>query len=70
MTGWKRPATPGVDASNHGAIESPHGHLKREIEDALGLRGTRDFADLETYRTFISDIIGRVNTAISSRDQG
>ncbi len=35
----------GVDHEN-GAIESPHGHLKNAIRDALLLRGTMDFEDL------------------------
>ncbi len=37
-------------AHENGAIESPHGHLKRAIRDALLLRGTADFADLSAYR--------------------
>ena len=31
-------------AHENGSIESPHGHLKQAIEDALLLRGSRDFA--------------------------
>ncbi|MCY4327807.1 MAG: hypothetical protein OXC53_09500 [Rhodobacteraceae bacterium] len=54
------PQHPG-DASNNGALESPHGPLKREIEDALLIRGSRDLTDRETYRAFIADIVGRVN---------
>ena len=48
-------------AHENGSIESPHGHLKQAIEDALLLRGTRDFADLEAYRRFIDEIVGRHN---------
>lgn len=33
-------------AHENGAIESPHGHLKSAITDALLLRGSTDFADL------------------------
>jgi len=33
-------------AHENGSIESPHGHLKRAIEDALLLRGPRDFDTL------------------------
>jgi hypothetical protein len=51
---------PGV-AHENGAIESAHGHLKRAIEDALLLRGSRDFVDLEAYRAFIDRIVGRRN---------
>jgi hypothetical protein len=51
---------PGV-AHENGAIESSHGHLKRAIEDALLLRGSRDFADLACYRGFVDEIVGRRN---------
>ncbi len=33
-------------AHENGSIESPNGHLKRAINDALIMRGSRDFADL------------------------
>src|SRR5262245_23326383 len=48
-------------AHENGSIESPHGHLKKTIEDALLLRGSRDFADLAAYRRFIDEVIGRNN---------
>ena len=51
---------PGV-AHENGSIESPHGHLKRALEDALLLRGARDFDTLEAYRRFVDEIIGRQN---------
>ena len=43
------------------AGESPHGHLKRALEDALLLRGARDFDTLDAYRCFIDEVIGRQN---------
>ncbi len=51
---------PGV-AHENGSIESPHGHLKRALQDALLLRGSTDFDDLDTYRRFIDEIVGRRN---------
>ena len=48
-------------AHENGAIESPHGHLKNAIRDALLMRGTIDFEDLVAYRSFIDEIIGRKN---------
>jgi len=48
-------------AHENGSIESAHGHLKRALEDALLLRGTRDFADLDAYRAFVDEIVGRRN---------
>jgi hypothetical protein len=51
---------PGV-AQENGAIEGPHGHLKRAINDALLLRGSRDFEDLDAYRRFIAELNSRRN---------
>jgi hypothetical protein len=48
-------------AHENGAIGSPHGHLKRAIEDALLLRGSRDFGRLEVYRRFVDEVVGRRN---------
>ena len=48
-------------AHENGSIESVHGHLKKELEDALLLRASRDFADLDAYRAFVDDIVGRRN---------
>lgn len=48
-------------AHENGAIESAHGHLKKAIDDALLLRGSRDFDDIDAYRTFIDELIGRRN---------
>ena len=56
---------PGV-AHENGSIESPHGHLKRALEDALLLRGSRDFDDLDAYRRFIDEIVGRQNATYAS----
>jgi transposase InsO family protein len=54
-------------AHENGAIESAHGHLKRAIEDALLLRGTRDFADLAAYRRFVDELVGRRNARNAPR---
>ena len=48
-------------AHENGSIESSHGHLKKALEDALLLRGSRDFADLDAYRGFVDEIVGRRN---------
>src|SRR5262249_29128103 len=48
-------------AHENGAIESPHGHLKKTIADQLLLRGARDFADLDAYREFVDEVVGRHN---------
>jgi hypothetical protein len=48
-------------AHENGSIESAHGHLKEALEDALLLRGSRDFADLDAYRAFVDETVGRRN---------
>ena len=52
-------------AHENGAIESPHGHLKKALEDALLLRGSRDFADLDAYRAFVDMVVGRRNANLA-----
>ena len=54
-------------AHENGAIEGPHGHLKRAIEDALVMRGSRDFEGLVAYRRFIDEIVGRINARNAKR---
>ena len=54
-------------AHENGAIESPHGHLKRAVADALLMRGSSDFADLPAYRGFIDEIVSRKNVRIAKR---
>ncbi|SDR62481.1 Integrase core domain-containing protein [Paraburkholderia tuberum] len=54
-------------AHENGAIESPHGHLKSVIRDALLLRGSVDFTDLAAYRCFIDEIVSRVNARNAKR---
>ena len=51
---------PGV-AHENGSIESAHGHLKKAIEDALLLRGSRDFDDLDAYCHYVDEVVGRRN---------
>lgn len=54
-------------AHENGSIESPNGHLKRMIEDALIMRGSRDFEDLAAYRRFVDEILGRINARNAKR---
>ena len=53
---------PGV-AHENGAIEGPHAHLKTALQQALLLRGSRDFPDLDAYRRFVDEVVGRANAA-------
>jgi hypothetical protein len=54
-------------AHENGAIERVHGHLRKAIEDALLLRGTRQFDDLDAYRRFVDEVVGRRNRRNSKR---
>ena len=54
-------------AHENGSIESPHGHLKRALEDALLLRGSRDFDHLDDWRRFVDEIVGRRNAKNAKR---
>ena len=48
-------------AHENGSIEGPHGHLKRAVEDALLLRGSRDFETTGAYRVFLGRVVSRRN---------
>ena len=54
-------------AHENGSIESSHGHLKKTIEDAVLMRGSRDFIDLAAYRRFIDEVGGRHNAKSGPR---
>jgi hypothetical protein len=49
------------EAHENGAVESHHRHLKTALDQALILRGSRDFADLPTYRAFVDQLVARRN---------
>jgi len=51
---------PGASHEN-GSIESPHGHLKRRIEQALLLRNNYNFTTIEEYQTFIDQVVQQHN---------
>src|SRR5690606_2609098 len=54
-------------AHENGSIESSHGHLKSAIRDALLMRGSRDFDNLNSYRAFVDEIVSRRNAAHGKR---
>jgi len=54
-------------AHENGAIEGPHGHLKRAINDALLMRGSKDFETLGAYRQFIAERVSRCNARHRAR---
>jgi len=48
-------------AHENGAIESRHGHAKQRLAQALLLRGSARFDDLEAYRAFVAEVVGQHN---------
>jgi transposase InsO family protein len=54
-------------AHENGSIESPHGHLKKAVKDALLMRSANDFDDLAAYRRFIDEIVSRKNARHAKR---
>jgi len=52
--------TPGRGHEN-GDVEQGHHRLKRALEQALLLRGSRDFEDRTAYETFLKKVIGARN---------
>lgn len=54
----------GVSHEN-GSIESRQGSLKVALDQALLLRGTREFASLESYSQFVAETVRRLNARCS-----
>ncbi len=52
------------ESHENGSIESRQGTAKRAIEQALLLRGSREFAELTDYRQFIADVTLRLNARV------
>ena len=52
--------TPG-EAHENGAVESHHRHLKAALDQALILRGSRDFAAVADWRRFVDQLVARRN---------
>lgn len=49
------------EAHENGAVESHNRHLKVAVEQALILRGSRDFETLVDYRRFVDELVARRN---------
>lgn len=48
----------------NGSIESRQGSLKNALEQALLLRGHRNFVELADYQRFVADVVARLNRRI------
>lgn len=49
----------------NGSVESRHGSLKVALDQALRLRGTREFVRVEDYEAFIQTVVDRMNQRVS-----
>ena len=45
----------------NGSIESPHGHVKRAVKQALLLRGSHDYQSIEAYQAWLDGVIKNYN---------
>lgn len=54
-------------AHENGAIESPHGHLKNRIAQALLLRGSHDFESIAEYQRLIDAAAAKLNLQHSAK---
>jgi hypothetical protein len=50
-------------AHENGDVESSHGHFKTAVEQALLLRGSRDFVNREEYEWFLERLIDKRNAS-------
>ena len=53
--------------NENGDIESSHRHFKDAVDQALMLRGSRDFADLDAYKKFLQEIVDGRNSGRTER---
>ena len=49
------------EAHENGSVEAHNNHLKVALDQALILRGSRDFADLASWRRFVDELVARRN---------
>lgn len=62
------PRTTAVGAKEqNGDVEASNGALKRRLEQALLVRGSRDFADRDEYERFIAKVLRKANASRGPR---
>jgi transposase len=54
-------ATNPASPNENGDVESLHGNFKRALDQALMLRGSRDFASRASYEAFLADLFAQLN---------
>ena len=55
------------ESHENGSIESRQGTLKNAIDQALLLRGHRNFDTLTDYRHFVAEVVARMNRRVSAK---
>ena len=53
--------------NENGDVESSHRHYKEAVNQALMMRGSRDFADLDAYKAFLQEIVESRNSGRTQR---
>jgi hypothetical protein len=56
-------------ANENGDVETSHRHFKSLVNQALMLRGSKDFATLDAYETFLRELVNQRNAGRSLRFQ-
>lgn len=54
-------------ARENGAIEASHGDIKNRADQALMLRGSRDFSSLDEYKQFIRELVTKHNRKVNKK---
>ncbi len=54
-------------SNQNGAVEKANHLLKSTIEQALIVRGSRDFANVDAYMAFVQGLVSRLNESSSAR---
>jgi hypothetical protein len=55
------------ESHENGCVEKGHDVLKTALDQALRLRGSRDFADVAEYESFVAEVVARLNRAAEAR---
>jgi hypothetical protein len=67
--GLKGQAIQAAHANENGDVEQSHRQFKRALDQALMLRGSRDFATRAAYETFLHRLFGQLNAGRRQRLQ-
>ena len=65
--GIKGTKTQASSPNENGDVEQSHNRFKKAVDQALMLRGSRDFSSWDDYRSFLREIVMERNSARSER---